>query len=192
MLLDEPTSALDAVNTRLVAKALKDLANRGVLVVASLHQPRSSVYEILDRMLVMRKGELIYGGSRINAVSYFQSLGYQLSPSMNPADFFIEIAFGFEQSSMSLAECASGHEQHQTELQPASQSSIEEGGDELEVGKSVVVQHVRNEAIRRLQLRLPQVWAHACTHMCMHMRLITRTCMCTHAPQYKHMCMCVL
>lgn len=159
MLLDEPTSALDAVNTRLVAKALKDLAKRGVLVIASLHQPRSSVYDLLDRVLVMRKGELIYGGSRTSAVDYFQSLGYELSPSMNPADFFIEVAFGFEESSMSLAECASGHEQHQTEPQLASQSSIEEEGVELEVGsgtKSVVIQHLRNEAIRRLQLRLPQ------------------------------------
>lgn len=40
LLLDEPTSALDAVNTRLVVGALKELSDRGVLVVASLHQPR--------------------------------------------------------------------------------------------------------------------------------------------------------
>ena len=44
MLLDEPTSALDAVNTRLVVTALKDLCKRGILVIASLHQPRESVF----------------------------------------------------------------------------------------------------------------------------------------------------
>lgn len=44
LMLDEPTSALDAVNTRLVVESLRMLANRGILVVASLHQPRFSVY----------------------------------------------------------------------------------------------------------------------------------------------------
>ena len=65
MLLDEPTSALDAVNTRLVVAALKGLAKQGVLVVASLHQPRHAVYEMLDRLLLLRKGELMYGGAPI-------------------------------------------------------------------------------------------------------------------------------
>ena len=80
MLLDEPTSALDAVNTRLVVAALKDLTRRGVLVVASLHQPRHAVYEMLDRLLILRKGELIYGGHRKEAVPYFQHLGFKLPP----------------------------------------------------------------------------------------------------------------
>lgn len=49
MLLDEPTSSLDAVNTRLVVSVLKGLAKRGVLVMASIHQPRLAVYEMFDR-----------------------------------------------------------------------------------------------------------------------------------------------
>ena len=101
MLLDEPTSALDAVNTRLVAAALKNLARRGVLVVASLHQPRHIVYEMLDRLLLLRKGELIFGGMREHALRYFEQLGYQLV-GHNPADFFIEVAFGYEFSSKKL------------------------------------------------------------------------------------------
>jgi ABC-type multidrug transport system ATPase subunit len=98
MLLDEPTSALDAVNTRLVAAALRDLARRGVLVVASLHQPRHAVYEMLDRLVLLRKGEVIYGGMRDDAVRYFGELGYRLPPQSNPADFFIEIAFSLERT----------------------------------------------------------------------------------------------
>jgi len=98
MLLDEPTSALDAVNTRLVVCALKNLTRRGVLVCASLHQPRHAVYEMIDRLLLLRKGELIYGGLRSESLKYFSQLGFSLVGA-NPADFFIEVAFGFELSS---------------------------------------------------------------------------------------------
>ena len=84
MLLDEPTSSLDAVNTRLVMAALKDLCRRGVLVIASLHQPRHAVYEMLDRLLLLRKGELIYGGMRQDALLYFGLMGYHLPLQVNP------------------------------------------------------------------------------------------------------------
>lgn len=98
MLLDEPTSALDAVNTRLVVAALKDLASRGVLVLASLHQPRQTAYEMIDRLILLRKGEMIYGGGVVDAPQYFTQLGYAVPQNSNPADFFIEVAFGFESS----------------------------------------------------------------------------------------------
>jgi ABC-type multidrug transport system ATPase subunit len=102
LLLDEPTSALDAVNTRLVVAALRALADRGMLLIASLHQPRYSVYQMLDRLLVLRKGEFIYGGPRSSALDYLGCLGYAPDAGENPADFFIEIAFGFVPSSRGL------------------------------------------------------------------------------------------
>ena len=95
LLLDEPTSSLDAVNTRLVVDALKGLAQSGMLVVASLHQPRFSVYNTLDKVIVMRRGEIIYGGSRELVVPYVETLGFELPLEANPADILIEIAFGF-------------------------------------------------------------------------------------------------
>ena len=93
MLLDEPTSALDAVNTRLVITALKDLTKRGILVIASLHQPRETVFKMFDKLWLMRKGELAYGGMVTEAIPHFASLGYPLNLG-NPADFFIEVCFG--------------------------------------------------------------------------------------------------
>jgi len=92
LMLDEPTSALDAVNTRLVVEALRMLANRGILVVASLHQPRFSVYQMLDRLLILRSGQLIYGGCRTDALPYLARFGYVPEEGENPADFFIEVS----------------------------------------------------------------------------------------------------
>ena len=98
LLLDEPTSSLDAVNTRLVVEALRMLANRGMPVIASLHQPRFSVYSMLDKLLVLRRGQLIYGGDRVDSLNYVGSLGFVPQEGENPADFYIEIAFGFVES----------------------------------------------------------------------------------------------
>ena len=101
LLLDEPTSALDAVNTRLVVGLLRALANSGMLVIASIHQPRLSAYEMFDKLLLLRKGHLVYGGeASTQAVSYFNSLGFRLPERHNPADFFIEVCFGFVDSSL--------------------------------------------------------------------------------------------
>lgn len=99
LFLDEPTSALDAVNTRLVVGLLRCLASAGMIVVASIHQPRISAYEMFDRLLLLRKGQLVYGGGAAGAASfYFASLGYQMSERANPADFYIEVCFGMVDS----------------------------------------------------------------------------------------------
>ena len=103
LLLDEPTSALDAVNTRLVVAALKDLTKRGILVVASLHQPRESVFQMLEKLMLLRKGELAFAGRAVDAPAYFEELGYHNKTGgppgharqlMNPGDFYIEVCFG--------------------------------------------------------------------------------------------------
>ena len=117
LLLDEPTSALDAVNTRIVVNIMKTLAQAGMLVIASIHQPRLSAWLQFDKLMLLSKGKLIYGGacgaSSIRrsgnreedanavvgaAVLYFGGLGYALPPRQNPADFLIEICFGFVES----------------------------------------------------------------------------------------------
>ena len=114
LLLDEPTSALDAVNTRIVVNIMKTLTKAGMLVVASIHQPRLSAWLQFDKLMLLSKGRLVYGGpcgtSSIQcdqaspnavegaAVRYFGALGYALPARQNPADFLIEICFGFVES----------------------------------------------------------------------------------------------
>lgn len=49
---DEPTSGLDSFQAQRVMQTLKDLAEEGKTVVASIHQPRSSIFEMFDDLLV--------------------------------------------------------------------------------------------------------------------------------------------
>ena len=101
LLLDEPCSALDTVNTRIILSLLKTCARSGMCVVASIHQPRLADYQMFDRLLLLAKGRLLYGGPSAGLrpqlgadAQYFASLGFELPGHANPADYFIEIGFG--------------------------------------------------------------------------------------------------
>ena len=105
MLLDEPTSALDAVNTELVATAMKSLASRGILIIASLHQPRERMFKLFDKLWMMRAGELTYGGAIHNAVPFYAKHGFEWDFTMgNPADFFVEVCFGMVEPSNGMTD----------------------------------------------------------------------------------------
>jgi len=54
--LDEPTSGLDARGALLVMNALKKLCDSGRTVVATIHQPSSSVFDMFDDLLLLKKG----------------------------------------------------------------------------------------------------------------------------------------
>lgn len=49
---DEPTSGLDSFQAHRVMQTLKELTEEGKTVVASIHQPRSSIFEMFDDLLV--------------------------------------------------------------------------------------------------------------------------------------------
>ena len=70
-----------------------------VLAGIDMHQPRLSAYEVFDQLLLLRRGQLVYGGpAGAEATTYFDNLGFALPNRANPADFFIEICFGFVDS----------------------------------------------------------------------------------------------
>jgi len=54
--LDEPTSGLDSYTSRALCRYLKHLAKeKGVTVVAVIHQPRVEIFNELDNLLLLRK-----------------------------------------------------------------------------------------------------------------------------------------
>lgn len=91
LFLDEPTSGLDAFSSQQVMELLHRVAARGVTVICSIHQPRSSIFELFDKLLVLKKGRTAYMGKAAEAVGYFATLGYNMPSGFNPADFFIDV-----------------------------------------------------------------------------------------------------
>ncbi|KAJ2228919.1 hypothetical protein IWW45_006416 [Coemansia sp. RSA 485] len=84
--LDEPTSGLDAHSALMVTHQLKDIADAGRTVVAVVHQPSSEMFALIDDIVVLFEGRIVYMGERANFVDYLARLGYPCGMYTNPAD----------------------------------------------------------------------------------------------------------
>ena len=57
----------------------------------TIHQPSAIVFEMLDDLLLMENGKIVYNGTIVEAPQYFDSIGYPNSEGINPADFYLEL-----------------------------------------------------------------------------------------------------
>ncbi|KAJ2392185.1 hypothetical protein GGI05_002737, partial [Coemansia sp. RSA 2603] len=86
LFLDEPTSGLDAHSALVTTRKLREVAQTGRTVVAVLHQPSSDMFALLDDVLVLLDGRIVYLGARDRLVDYFAKLGRPCGVYVNPAD----------------------------------------------------------------------------------------------------------
>lgn len=92
LFLDEPTSGLDAYNAYNVVECLVNLAkNFNRTVVFTIHQPRSNIVALFDKLVLLAKGSLVYTGPQSQASQFFSELGYDCPPGFNVADFLIDL-----------------------------------------------------------------------------------------------------
>ncbi|EOD40393.1 hypothetical protein EMIHUDRAFT_428787 [Emiliania huxleyi CCMP1516] len=93
LFLDEPTSGLDAATALSLTSCLQSVArtNRMILVL-SVHQPRSNIFSLFDQLLLLSGGRVAYNGAAADAVAYMQgALGEALPSLTNPADWLIDL-----------------------------------------------------------------------------------------------------
>ncbi|ETN41227.1 uncharacterized protein HMPREF1541_03162 [Cyphellophora europaea CBS 101466] len=89
---DEPTTGLDSTSAMGVVRCLKRLADKGQTVVMTVHQPRSEIWGIIDNIVLLARGAVVYSGPRTSCVQYFERQGHQLPSFVNPFDFIIDVA----------------------------------------------------------------------------------------------------
>lgn len=71
------------------------MADLGMTIVTVVHQPRYGIFILFDEVLVLGKaGRTVYQGPSAAALPYFNSLGFQLPPNENPADFCLDVVSG--------------------------------------------------------------------------------------------------
>lgn len=100
LFLDEPTSGLDAFNSLSVMRLLRQLAEKGKTVIATVHQPRSTMYDLFDQLLVLNQGRTVYQGPAKNATSYFARLGFRVPEHVSPADYVIDVLLDPDRASL--------------------------------------------------------------------------------------------
>lgn len=76
-----------------VVRLIKKLVTeRQIPCVLSLHQPRSSVWRMLDSVILLAPGgRVCYMGPTETATSYFSKLGYECPSQTNPAEFLLDL-----------------------------------------------------------------------------------------------------
>jgi len=94
--LDEPTSGLDSATSISVLHCLKGLSLLGVNIVATIHQPRQEILDLLDNLILLAPGgRLAFFGSPKLLKDHFRQFGYVPSANCNIADFMMDCLAGF-------------------------------------------------------------------------------------------------
>lgn len=93
LIADEPTSGLDSFQALQVVQSLKELTrSENIITICSIHQPRSSIWNLFDDVLLMTPtGRIAYHGSADNVLSYFQTIGYPCPATTNAAEHLIDL-----------------------------------------------------------------------------------------------------
>jgi ABC-type multidrug transport system ATPase subunit len=109
LFLDEPTSGmystgfysfadrdagLDAFNAFNVVESLVSLArDYNPTVIFTVHQPRSNIVALFDRLVVLAEGKMVYSGEFAKCQDCFNSIGSPCQPGINIANFLSTFTF---------------------------------------------------------------------------------------------------
>jgi len=92
LFLDEPTSGLDAYNAYNVIECLVTLAKTYKrTVIFTIHQPRSNIVALFDRLILLAQGKTVYSGPLHTCQEYFDRIGYSCPPGFNIADYLVDL-----------------------------------------------------------------------------------------------------
>jgi ABC-type multidrug transport system ATPase subunit len=91
--LDEPTTGLDSFNAHEVVQKICELAKiEKKIIIFTIHQPSSEIFNILDKILVLADGKTNYFGNKNNCLPFFdEQLMLKYPGNYNPFEYFIEM-----------------------------------------------------------------------------------------------------
>lgn len=92
LFLDEPTSGLDSALSYEVIKYIKNIGQqKNLIIIASIHQPSTTTFELFDKLNLVSQGRTCYFGSVQAAPDYFARIGHPVPMRINPAEFFLDL-----------------------------------------------------------------------------------------------------
>lgn len=97
LFLDEPTSGLDSQSAWAIVSFLRSLADSGQAILCTIHQPSAELFQVFDRMLLLKKGgKTVYfgdlGRNSTTLIDYFEVNGARKCLlEENPAEYMLEV-----------------------------------------------------------------------------------------------------
>ncbi|GFS00567.1 ATP-binding cassette sub-family G member [Elysia marginata] len=86
---DEPTSSLDSFMAQSIVHTLQKMAERGRVILCTIHQPSSELFDMFSQVLLLSEGRVAFMGSRQDALTFFESQGHMCPENFNPGDHYI-------------------------------------------------------------------------------------------------------
>lgn len=96
---DNSTRGLDAAAAVDYARSLRIMTDAcGKATIVALYQASEAVYELVDKVLLIDDGRMIYQGPANKAKQYFEELGYECAERQTTADFLTSITLPGERN----------------------------------------------------------------------------------------------
>ena len=68
---------------------MKKIAKEGKIIITTIHQPSTLIFNEMEKLLLLSKGEVIYQEYTKHVMTYIEKIGIKINKKMNPADFFM-------------------------------------------------------------------------------------------------------
>lgn len=71
---------------------LKKIASSmNIMVICTIHQPSTTVFNSFDATMVLSDGRVCYAGPAQDSIQYFEDIGRPMPAHMNPAEYMLDI-----------------------------------------------------------------------------------------------------
>ncbi|XP_065849211.1 ABC transporter G family member STR-like [Euphorbia lathyris] len=102
LFLDEPTSGLDSTSAYSVVDKVKDIARGGSIVLMTIHQPSFRIQMLLDRIIVLARGRLIYMGKPAILPTHLSGFGRPVPDGENSLEYLLDVIKEYDESTVGL------------------------------------------------------------------------------------------
>lgn len=98
LFLDEPTSGLDSTSAHSVIEKVHDIARAGSTVILTIHQPSSRIQLLLDHLIILARGQLMYQGAPKDVAVHLGRMGRKVPKGENSIEYLIDVIQEYDQS----------------------------------------------------------------------------------------------
>lgn len=91
LILDEPTSGLDSQTAFELVSTLNELKNSGKIIIFTIHQPSSEIYDLLNQILILAKGQKIFMNDKSELIPFFSKINLPIPQYYNQFEYILEI-----------------------------------------------------------------------------------------------------
>ncbi|KAF9609662.1 hypothetical protein IFM89_017841 [Coptis chinensis] len=102
LFLDEPTSGLDSTSAHSVIEKVHDIARSGSTVILTIHQPSSRIQMLLDHLIILARGQLMFQGSPKDVTLHLGRMGRKVPKGENSIEYLIDVIQEYDQSELGV------------------------------------------------------------------------------------------